>query len=228
MEEGKLPTLKEVWRETFEGPDIWWRILLTESDEEAETALRKFTESEWSDPHNHPIYWNDPAFKGENKPVIVSWFEAQAYCNWLSSMTGQKYRLPSESEWEVASRGNLEREFTWKGGWCSENLNTLEVTNRKRILTTSPVGAFPGGKSIFGLFDLLGNVWEWTSSPKLGYPYSKQKAQSQSLYDDARRIVRGGSWAVTKPNARCSCRGNFPVDNVFHNYIGFRVCSEEI
>jgi formylglycine-generating enzyme required for sulfatase activity len=228
MEEGELPALEEVWSETFEGPDVWWRILLTESDEEAEQHLRDFVESSWSTPHEYPAYWDDSPFQGENKPVIVSWFEAEAYCKWLSSMTGQEYRLPNEFEWEVASRGNSEREYTWKGEWDSKKLNTLELTHRKGVLTTSPVGAFPEGRSVFGLLDMLGNVWEWTSSPKLDYPYSVQESRDQSLYEDSRRIVRGGSWAVTKPNARCSCRGNFPVDNAFSNYIGFRVCTGEL
>ena len=65
--------------------DAWWSILMHPDDVEAEKLLHAVAASEWKKEHKLPVYWNDPAFKNPNQPVIVSWFEADAYCNWLSS-----------------------------------------------------------------------------------------------------------------------------------------------
>jgi formylglycine-generating enzyme required for sulfatase activity len=204
--------------------DIWWTILMTHSDSRAEQLLRKVCEAEWDKPHDLPTYWNDPAFNGRNQPVIVTWFEANAYCRWLSSVTKRAFRLPTEFEWEAASRGNLEQEYTWKGDWDPANLNTLEGS----ILSPSPIGIFPHGISTFDALDMLGNVWEWTSGFERSYKCSEPDLLDVSVFRDSRRVVRGGSWAVTRPNARCSCRGNFPADNLVRNYIGFRLCSSTV
>ncbi|HSG42664.1 MAG TPA: SUMF1/EgtB/PvdO family nonheme iron enzyme [Anaerolineales bacterium] len=81
-----------------------------------------------------PVYWNDPVFNGHNQPVIVTWFEALAYCSWLSEILDMKFRLPNEMEWEVASRGNEEQEYA----------NTLEGL----VLRTTPIGVFQQGVSV--------------------------------------------------------------------------------
>jgi iron(II)-dependent oxidoreductase len=94
-------------------------------------------------------------------------------------------------------------------------------------MRTTPVGIFSTGVSKYGIYDLLGNVWEWTSSAKFPYPYDASDGREKQFLPDCRRVVRGGSWAVSPSSARNSCRGNFPPDNMVQNYIGFRVVCDE-
>jgi formylglycine-generating enzyme required for sulfatase activity len=198
--------------------DVWWKILMEWSDDRADAELNKLFGERNCHQHNEPCYWNDPNFNGNTQPVITTWFEAQAYCNWLSEITGKFYRLPTEVEWEAATGGS-DQKYPWGNEFDTANLNILST----RILTTTPVGIFPRGKSKYGVYDLLGNVWEWSSSAKLTYPYDVDDGRETPVLADSRRVVRGGSWAVSASSARNSCRGNFPPDNLVRNYIGFRV-----
>jgi formylglycine-generating enzyme required for sulfatase activity len=113
-----------------------------------------------------------------NRPVInVSWDDATAYAQWLSNQTGKQYRLPTEAEWEYAARAGTETSRYWGNDpdlACSyanvadqtvkqENTNHWTIHNcTDGYFYTAPVGSFQANK--FGLFDMLGNVWEWTCS----------------------------------------------------------------
>ena len=108
-----------------------------------------------------PAYWNDPAYNDAAQPVVgVCWYEARAYCAWLSAQTGQFWRLPSEAEWEAAARGRSGRRYAWGDDFDAGCCNTFE----SHVRGTTPIGVFPGGDTPEGLVDLSGNVWEWTSS----------------------------------------------------------------
>jgi formylglycine-generating enzyme required for sulfatase activity len=202
--------------------DLWYKILTESSDDEAKKELDKLFIERNCHSHFEPYYWNDPLFNGKTQPVITTWFEAQAYCNWLSETSNRHYRLPTEAEWEASTGGSIQH-YPWGNESDVSKYNILPT----HIMRTTPVGIFSTGVSKYGIYDLLGNVWEWTSSAKFPYPYDASDGREKQFLPDCRRVVRGGSWAVSPSSARNSCRGNFPPDNMVQNYIGFRVVCDE-
>ena len=133
-------------------------------------------------------------------------------------------RLPAEAEWEKAAgwdpAARRKRVYAWGDGWDEEKSNTDEGG----VGRTSAVGVFPAGTAACGALDMTGNVWEWTLSLYRGYPYKPGDGREDPLAEGA-RTLRGGSWYLTRRNARVSYRGDVPPDYFFHD-IGFRVvCS---
>lgn len=99
---------------------------------------------------------DDNGWGRENRPVInVSWYDAQAYCVWLSEQTNQSYWLPSEAEWEYACRAGTQTPFH-----TGETINPDQANFARKHAKTLPVGSF--APNTFGLYDMHGNVWEWT------------------------------------------------------------------
>ena len=140
-----------------------------------------------------PLYWNDAKWNGANYPVVcVSWFEAVAYCRWLSTQTGIEFRLPSEAEWEKAARGSDGRIYPWGNTWDASLVNS----NESGVQETTPVGSYPKGASPYGALDMAGNVWEWCATQRgKTYPYQPED-EWQTAYLDATadtRVLRGGS-----------------------------------
>ncbi|GIK54869.1 MAG: SUMF1/EgtB/PvdO family nonheme iron enzyme [Chloroflexi bacterium] len=168
---------------------------------------------------DQPLYWYDSNFNHAAQPVVgVCWFEAQAYCAWLSAQTGERYTLPTEAEWEAAARGPHGRAYPYGPTFDPARSNTFETHVRR----TTPVGVFPGGRTPDGgIADLSGNVWEWTSSQYQPYPYNAADGREDSE-GDARRVLRGGSWFNFQNLARAAARLNLTPDNR-SNYVGFRV-----
>jgi formylglycine-generating enzyme required for sulfatase activity len=161
----------------------------------------------------------------DRQPVFyVSWYDAVAYCDWLSTQTGETYRLPSEAEWEYAARGGPRHEI-WAGtsevsevgeyAWCAEN---------------SEGQAHPVGEkrpNSFGLYDMSGNVWEWLEdcwnenyegAPSDGSAWLSGKCNV--------RVLRGGSWYFYWEDARCADRDGGDAD-VGDGSVGFR-CVKEV
>jgi formylglycine-generating enzyme required for sulfatase activity len=161
-----------------------------------------------------PRYWKNADFGNPIFPVVgIGWQEAQAYCNWLNALgpeagvpqeAGYRVRLPIEQEWERAARGTDGRKYPWEGGFEPALANTAEGKPDR----TAAVCTYPDGRSATGLWDMAGNVWEWTSSP-----WSQQ---------DPAPVLRGGSWLRTAGYARCAYRNGLVPDNFF-DVIGFRV-----
>ncbi|MBI5305492.1 MAG: SUMF1/EgtB/PvdO family nonheme iron enzyme [Chloroflexi bacterium] len=192
----------------------YWNEVIALSDEQAEERIRQ----QFDRPFDRPGYWEDrDGLASPGKPVVgVNWYEAEAYCNWLSAITKREFRLPQEMEWEKAARGVDGREYPWGEKFDSALCNT----NESHIYTTTPVGLYPGGVSPFGLFDASGNVWEWTGDWYQMYPGGNELDD----FGEKFRVVRGGSWLIVAGNARCAYRGRFvPVD--FNGSVGFRLCS---
>ena len=162
--------------------------------------------------------------KGKNPslPVTgVTWFEAHAYCAWLSEVSGRPFRLPTEAEWEASARGNGEGIYPWGSEWDSNRANTIEA----RVLAQSPVGAFAaaGGRGPFGGEDQAGNVFEWTNS-LYGFAYPYQADARESAMSGGARSLRGGSANHEGCVARCAYRFEASPD-LFANDMGFRMAS---
>ncbi len=147
-----------------------------------------------------------PKGRLDHPVVLVSYLDARAYAAWLSEETGQRWRLPTEPEWEKASRGTDGRLFPWGNSFAPRHLNSHDLGP----FDTVAVGQFPKGKSPFGLLDSAGQVFEWT----------------QTASTTGRHIVKGGSWddkgcGVCRPAARHS-----RPDHLKHILIGFRLVVE--
>jgi formylglycine-generating enzyme required for sulfatase activity len=193
------------------------------SDGEFEAALEKdFKESlrkgEIGSRYTEPRRWRNRDFNNPLQPVVgICWYEAQAYCAWLSNQTGQHWRLPTEAEWEAAARlgGSENALYPWGANFDSANCNTFE----SHIRAPTPVGIFPGGYTAAELVDISGNAYEWTSSKydksKYRYPYDKNDGREnpEDVEDDPKdyypRVLRGGSWYYSKDEARIAFRLRF-------------------
>jgi formylglycine-generating enzyme required for sulfatase activity len=149
-----------------------------------------------------------PPGRGDHPVVLVSHGDARAYAAWLSEVSGRRWRLPSEAEWEKAARGPEGRRFPWGRAWHPARLNSHD----RGPFDTTPVGAYPAGASPYGLLDAAGQVYEWTATP--------------AAAAGKRFIVKGGSWddsgcGVCRPAARHGRPAALK-----HILIGFRLVVE--
>ena len=173
-----------------------------------------------------PAYWNEAQWNGDTQPVVgVSWFEAVAYCRWLSKQTGHEFRLPSEAEWEKAARGPDGLIWPWGNTWEAGRSNSSEAG----VKQTTTVGQYPIGASPYGALDMAGNVWEWGAT-KWGKPYPYQiedEWQTAYLEADVSRVLRGGAWYSDQKSVRGAYRNDSHAR--YHGlYIGLRVASHSL
>ena len=170
--------------------------------------------------HDRP---NDQGWGRGSRPVVgVSWEDATAYAAWLSSETGQRYRLPSESEWEYAARAGTDTAFAF-GDAIEGNANCDGCASGSDG-RTMPVGRYP--PNAWGLHDMHGNVWEWTQDcSAVSYEGAPADGTATLGGDCSRRILRGGSWFNTSNFARSAARLSGSTD-VRGNIAGFRVVAE--
>ena len=172
--------------------------------------------------HQSPKHWEDdrPPKGLESHPVVnVSWLDAMAYCEWLSKKTRKTITLPSEAEWEKAARGDKDKRiYPWGDGFESTRCNSAELG----LGTTTPVGVFPEGASPYGCLDMSGNVWEWCRTKWRGNYQDYEQEVDDTLEDDYRRVVRGGSFFDLVGGVRCADRLLRDPDYRF-GYLGFRV-----
>ena len=168
---------------------------------------------QWREEENiqEPEFWHDRKWNGLNFPVVgVSWYEAAAYCKWLSHITGKQYRLPTEAEWEKAARGIDGSEYPWDNGFDKKKCNSDELG----LGRTSPVGMFPEGKSPYECLDMAGNVWEWCFDWSDDEYYEKSPDRNpQGPSRGARRVLRGGSWIRRSHRCRSAYRLGPPPAN---------------
>jgi formylglycine-generating enzyme required for sulfatase activity len=158
-----------------------------------------------------PDAWEVQA-KRPFRPVVgITWYEAEAYCNWMTYQKKRPVRLPSEEEWEYAARGEDGRPFPW-GEYFDANLtNTLE----SGLLDTVDAGSLPGDNSPFGVMDMAGNVQEWTASRYV--PLSGEVLPAKVMV-----VARGGSFNDSVFGSRVSYRRAYPP-GYFYPFLGFRV-----
>ena len=170
----------------------------------------------------HPPFWNDPNFSGPRQPVVaVSWFDAVAYCEWLSAETGHRYRLPTEAEWERAARGGVEGHlFPW---------GDEPPMSRSGYIERWKNGPEPVGQSepnAYGLFEMCENVHEWCSDWFAPDYYSTSPDRNpRGPEKGERKSSRGGSWRHHIKISRCSTRSSIPPEFQYADY-GFRVVRE--
>ena len=157
-------------------------------------------------------------FSQDNQPVTgISWQDATAYCQWLGHKTGKSYRLPGDAEWEYAARGGSEMTcYSWGNELSQENA-CYGGPDAPR-----PVGCYPPNG--FGLYDMIGNVWEWCddrfADVSQGLP-AKNNPTNNDLAEN--RVLRGGSYLTTNIlNLWVAYRHEDPVD-LRHECLGFRL-----
>ncbi len=192
----------------------WWT-------QAAIREIERWRGGEWPDA---PEYWDDDRFNHSTQPVVgVSWYEARAYCAWLTDRlralpaaeggigAGEQVALPAEAEWVQAARGGQpapadeNEDYPWRGPFATWRANT-EEQQPTDLGQTSPVHMYPGGATDAGIFDLTGNVLEWTRDKTMSDTY----------------VLKGGGWFLPPELARPAARdGDFPWVR-YHSW-GFRV-----
>ncbi|PXW88905.1 formylglycine-generating enzyme required for sulfatase activity [Nitrosomonas sp. Nm84] len=161
--------------------------------------------------------------RGDRPVVNVNLSEAMGYVAWLGKQTGQNCRLPMEAEWEYAARAGTVTAYYWGDEVGSNHANCNGCGSPWGNKESAPVGSFAANQ--FGLYDMSGNVWEWTcSNRRERFDGSEQQCNDETT-DAQSRVVRGGSWDVDPDGARSSARG---ISNpaVRNNVVGFRVLCE--
>jgi formylglycine-generating enzyme required for sulfatase activity len=169
--------------------------------------------------HEAPRFWDDAAFNQPRQPVVgVSWFDAVAYCEWLSEVTGGRYRLPTEAEWEKAARGGVEgAKYPWGELAFDGSDGRFDMT------ATWPVGSATNG---LGLADIGFNIHEWCSDGyDAGYYAVSPVADPQGPPTGKRKASRGGAWRHLVKVCRCSARSSIPPEFKYNDY-GFRVAMD--
>jgi formylglycine-generating enzyme required for sulfatase activity len=191
------------------------------------------------DPAQPFTSWRSPGLaqaQADPHPVLcVSWNDARAYTQWLTKKTGRRYRLPTESEWEYAARAGSAGARPW-GEDPAQACRFANVADQSRFQTwsfgqkhdctdghyfTAPAGGYAPNR--FGLFDMLGNVWEWTEDCwNASYAGAPADGSAWLKGDCGQRILRGGSWSTVPRFARSAARHKNAADHR-DNVTGFRV-----
>lgn len=192
----------------------------------------------------NPKYsWRNPGFvQGDNHPVLnVTWQDAVAMARWLSQHEGRTYRLPTEAEWEYACRaGSRTRYYSGNDPQSLARVaNTFDAAAALHwpqwqsyalkahdgYAFTAPVGSF--APNAFGLYDMLGNAWEWVSDRYDEDYYAHSPAQDPQgpQTGESMRVRRGGSWHTWSLYARCSYR-NINTESSRYTLLGMRLLRE--
>lgn len=189
------------------------RYLITNAQFQAFVqATEGYTDPRWWQGLKQPWTAQQSHWQESNRPVEqVDWYEALAFCRWLSFKTGLTISLPTEQQWEKAARGTEGHEYPWG------NEFKLEYCNAEISLgETSAVGIYPQGQAPSGAMDMAGNVMEWC--------LNKYDPSNMTEPDLSRnwRVWRGGSWGGITEDQRCATRERFsPTFRL--NSLGFRI-----
>jgi formylglycine-generating enzyme required for sulfatase activity len=161
--------------------------------------------------------------RGKRPVINVTWEDARRYATWLSKITGKPYRLLSEAEYEYAARAGSRTIYPWGDDVGRNHANCNGCGSAWDNVQTAPVGSFAAND--FGLFDMIGNVWEWTEDcyheSYKGVP-TDGSAWVIACTDDRRRLDRGGSWYSSPERLRSAARLGNATDYRSDNF-GFRL-----
>lgn len=196
-EENKLP-LRRVSVESF-------------SIAATEVTNQQYAEFIEETKHVAPSNWKENKFPvgTADEPVVgVKWSDANDYCEWLSKKLGATVRLPSEAEWELAAG---EFKYPWGKDWSDEAAESAETKGKIR-----PVKSFPKGRSTLGAYDLVGNVWEWTSDV-----FTDEFGKPVLFGNTKQRVIKGGSATEKREFLTIKSRAARPEDKA-KEVIGFR------
>ncbi|MCB9450334.1 MAG: SUMF1/EgtB/PvdO family nonheme iron enzyme [Anaerolineaceae bacterium] len=158
----------------------------------------------------------------------VSWYQAVAFCRWLSVQLGYEIRLPTEQEWEAAARHPDSRKYPWGDEYISGYANIDETARYGGdkvgeffLSQTTAVGMYPqGANPANGVLDMSGNVWEWCLNP---YDDPEGGLSEENMRSEAVRVLRGGSWDNSAYFARAASRYYYFIPNLRNLSFGFRV-----
>ncbi|MCA1561374.1 MAG: formylglycine-generating enzyme family protein [Acidobacteria bacterium] len=195
-------------------------VVVTAGGRERERAFRAT---------GQPYVWSDsapPADRLDHPVTLVRWDDAVAYCAWLSTASGRTLRLPTEAEWEKAARGGLERKwYPWGDRLERDLANFLTDPSMKAAHGTSTCRTYP--PNAYGLFDVIGNVWEWVQDwYDPSYYHTGPDRNPTGPPKGHLRVLRGGSWLVADVRMlSCSHRHKVPPDTYSYG-IGFRVACD--
>ncbi len=159
--------------------------------------------------------------RGKRPIINVTWQNAVTYANWLSEQTGQKYRLPTEAEWEYVARATTSSKYWWGDKIGDGQSNCDGCGSEWDNKTTAIVGSFPA--NYFELYDTVGNVYEWTCSEYEATYNGKEQHCLKSNENNSVMVIRGGSWYSLPNYTRSASR--FKSKNSDFT-IGFRIARE--
>ena len=176
-----------------------------------EAGWQQREQEKWTEPR----YWQDKKWNGADYPVVgVTWYEAVAFCQWLTDAVGADdgtpITLPTEQQWQRAAQGDAGWVYPWGNAFDKNKANTKE----SGIIHTTPVTQYPQGSSYYGVQDMSGNVWEWCRTD--------YNTGSKDLNGTYNRVMRGGSWFVDQNFARAKFCGGYFLD-ACHDDLGFRL-----
>jgi formylglycine-generating enzyme required for sulfatase activity len=160
--------------------------------------------------------------RGDMPVVNVSWSDVQQYVGWLSRLTGKEYRLLTEAEWEYAARAGAMTRYFWGDDPRGDNANCDGCGSRWDRQQTAPVGSLK--PNAFGLYDMLGNVWEWVED-SWHENYNGAPTDNSAWLrggDPNYRVIRGGSWRNESELVRTAIRRSRNI-NVRFDTLGFRI-----
>ncbi|MDH7800776.1 MULTISPECIES: SUMF1/EgtB/PvdO family nonheme iron enzyme [unclassified Rhizobium] len=193
--------------------------------------------------------WRSPDGFAEDRrsapATDLTWHDARAYCHWLTLRwrdegrigTDEIVRLPTEPEWERAARGDQPDAggdrivYPWGSVWQDDAANSEEAG----FNNTCAVGLFPKGRSIYGCYDMAGQVWEWCTTlwgedmatPSFKYPYRDDGREVPEAAPSVRRVLRGGCFSSGLQKACCTYRGSLEPDGFWRGN-GFRIVVSQV
>lgn len=192
--------------------------------------------------HDKSLSWQDPGYGRAPKPnepvVCISWHDASAYVGWLTEVTGHSYRLLSEAEWEYLAREGSPDAYPWGDDTTQaclhgnvydqagqhEGIRAQIAECNDGYASVAPIGQFQANR--YGLYDLIGNVWEWVEDCyAMPYPAAPVDGSVQRSLGCDRRSVRGGSWRSDISRQRPTFRGRDPA-TLRSAIFGLRVARE--
>lgn len=161
-------------------------------------ATDGYCDPRWWNISRHSQVWHknnpnpaDPSVEwGDHPRTNVNWYEAVAFCEWMSFKTGLTIALPKEEQWQRSAQGDDGRTYAWGKTFDANNCNTKE----SGIGKTSHVRRFMTGASPYGVIDMVGNVWEWCDQ-------NNYSGKPDADHPDGKRVVRGGSYANSSKSA---------------------------